>query len=60
MSTFPSLTVEGVTVPRMIVGTNALLGYSHVSSGRDAWIREYFTPRRIARVFARCAELGVK
>lgn len=59
MSDFPQFVVEGVTLPRVICGTNALLGWSHVSPGRDAWIREYFTPERIARVFAKCIELGV-
>ena len=59
MSGFPQFTVEGVTLPRVICGTNALLGWSHVSPGRDAWIREYFTPQRIAQVFAKCIELGV-
>lgn len=59
MAEFPSLTIEGVTIPRVICGTNALLGWSHVSPGRDAWIREHFTAQRIARVFARCIELGV-
>jgi hypothetical protein len=59
MPDFPSLTIENVTLSRVICGTNALLGYSHVSPGRDAWIREYFTPQRIAGVFAKCLELGV-
>jgi hypothetical protein len=59
MSGFPSLTIEGVTIPRVLCGTNSLLGFSHVSRGRDAWIREHFTPQRIARVFAKCMELGV-
>jgi len=59
MESFPSLTIEGVTIPRVICGTNALLGWSHVSAGRDAWIRAYYTPARIAEVWARCQELGV-
>ncbi len=59
MPDFPGLTIEGITIPRVICGTNSLLGYSHVSSGRDAWIKQYFTPARIAQVFARCMELGV-
>ena len=59
MLDFPSLTIEGLTIPRVICGTNALLGYSHVSRGRDAWIKEYFTAKRIAQVFAKCIELGV-
>ena len=59
MAEFPSLMIEGITIPRVICGTNALLGYSHVSPGRDAWIREHFTADRIAQVFAKCMELGV-
>lgn len=59
MDSFPSLTVDGITIPRVICGTNALLGWSHVSAGRDAWIRAYYTPERIAEVWARCQELGV-
>jgi len=56
---FPSFSVETVTLPRVICGTNALLGWSHISAGRDAWIRAYYTPERIAEVWARCMELGV-
>ncbi|MHB1319122.1 MAG: hypothetical protein ACYCYF_10935, partial [Anaerolineae bacterium] len=59
MESFPSLTIEGVTISRVICGTNALLGWSHVSAGRDAWIRSYYTPERIAEVWARCQDLGV-
>lgn len=58
MSEFPTFTLEGVTLPRVICGTNALFGWSHVSSGRDAWLRRYYTPRRAARVLAVCMELG--
>jgi hypothetical protein len=58
MSEFPTFTVEGITLPRVICGTNALFGWSHVSAGRDAWIRRYYTPDRVAHVFAACMELG--
>ena len=58
MSEFPTFTIEGVTLPRVICGTNALFGWSHVSAGRDAWIRRYYTPERVACVFAACMELG--
>ena len=58
MSEFPTFTIEGITLPRVICGTNALCGWSHVSAGRDAWIRRYYTPERLARVFAACMELG--
>jgi hypothetical protein len=55
----PTFELEGLTLPRVLCGTNALLGWSHVSAGRDAWIRAYYTPERIAAVWARCQELGV-
>lgn len=58
MSEFPTFTVEGVTLPRVICGTNALFGWSHVSAGRDAWLRRFYTPERVAHVFAVCMELG--
>ncbi|MGI6368978.1 MAG: hypothetical protein ACOX2L_11595 [Anaerolineae bacterium] len=59
MNSFPSVEIGGVALPRVICGTNALLGWSHVSAGRDAWIRQYYTAERIAEVWARCQELGV-
>jgi len=59
MNPFPSLEIEGLAIPRVICGTNALLGWSHVSAGRDAWIRRHYTAERIAEVWARCMELGV-
>jgi len=58
MAQFPTFTIDGVTLPRVICGTNALFGWSHVSAGRNAWIRRYYTPERVARVFAACMELG--
>ena len=36
---FPRTQIEGVSMPRMIMGTNWMLGYSHTSSAADAMIR---------------------
>lgn len=58
MSEFPTFTIESATLPRVICGVNALFGWSHVSAGRDAWLRRYYTPQRVATVFATCMELG--
>ena len=55
----PVMDVEGVKVPKLLIGTNSLLGWSHTSEGRDRWIRRYFTSRRIAKVFESCIALGV-
>ena len=56
---FPSITVEGVKIPKVLIGINSLLGWSHTSSGRDRWLRKYYTSERIADVFIRSMELGV-
>lgn len=56
---FPSISIAGVTLPRIIIGTNSLLGFSHTSLGRDRWIRQFYTPERIADVFAKCLEFGL-
>jgi len=45
---FPRTTVGGISLPRMLVGTNWLLGYSHTSPAADA---------QIARAHAESASL---
>ncbi len=39
MSDFPRTTVDGVSLSRMIIGTNWFLGYSHTSAAKDRWIK---------------------
>lgn len=39
--TFPRTVVGGVSMPRMICGTNWLLGYSHTGGVADKMIRDY-------------------
>ena len=39
--TFPRTMVGGVSLPRMICGTNWLLGYSHTGGVADKMIRDY-------------------
>ena len=57
MSEFPRTTVGGVSMPRLICGSNWFLGYSHQSRAKDRLIKELFdTPAKIAdlvEVFAR-------
>ena len=59
MPKFPSITIEGVEVPKVLIGINSLLGWSHTSRGRDEWIRRYFTTELIAEVFTAAVNLGV-
>jgi hypothetical protein len=56
---FPTMGIEGVEVPKALIGINSLLGWSHTSRGRDEWIRKYFTAKRVAEVFAHCINLGM-
>jgi len=47
---FPRTTVGGVSVSRMIVGTNWFLGYSHTSVAKDRWIKGFHNRKTIADV----------
>ena len=59
MSEFPRTTVGGVSVPRLICGSNWLLGYSHTSAAKDRLIKEMFdAPEKIARVIEVFARHG--
>jgi hypothetical protein len=57
MSEFPRTMVGGVSVPRLICGSNWMLGFSHTSHAKDRFIKELFdTPSKVAdvvEVFAR-------
>ena len=39
---FPRTTVEGVSLSRMIIGTNWMLGWSHTSPAADHQIKRKF------------------
>jgi hypothetical protein len=45
---FPRTTVGGVSLPRMLIGTNWLLGYSHRSSAADAGIKDRYQKKKIS------------
>jgi hypothetical protein len=59
MSDFPRTTVGGVSLPRMIIGTNWFRGYSHTTKAKDCFIREYMTPKRVADILTVFLEAGV-
>ena len=40
MNKFPRTEVAGVSLPRMLIGTNWILGYSHTGAAADALIHE--------------------
>jgi hypothetical protein len=47
---FPRTDVGGVSLSRMIVGTNWFLGFSHTSAAKDTHIRETMTAGRVADI----------
>ncbi|GAP06573.1 hypothetical protein ATHL_01428 [Anaerolinea thermolimosa] len=59
MDAFPRTQVEGISLPRLIVGTNWFLGYSHTSLAKDKFIKGYQSRDSIARILAVFLESGV-
>lgn len=46
MSAFPRTMVGGVSVSRMVIGTNWFLGFSHTSMAKDEYIRDHVSDRK--------------
>jgi hypothetical protein len=56
---FPRTIVGGVSLPRMIIGTNWFLGYSHASLAKDKFIKDYQTRQNIANIMKVFADYGI-
>jgi hypothetical protein len=50
MSLFPRTVVGGVSVSRLIIGTNWFLGYSHTSLAKDQFIKSYQDCKNIVEI----------
>ena len=60
METFPRTVVGGMSLPRMLIGTNWLLGWSHTGAAADAAIRDKFArPEDIFPVIETFLSAGV-
>jgi hypothetical protein len=59
MENFPRTTVGGVSVSRMLIGTNWFLGYSHHSLAKDNFIRSYQTRKNIADILTVFMQSGI-
>jgi hypothetical protein len=59
MSEFPRTMVGGVSLPRMIIGTNWFLGWSHTSLAKDRFIKELQTRECIAAILSVFLEHGI-
>ncbi len=58
--TFPRTTVGGLSVSRMIIGTNWMLGYSHTSPAADTLIRNaYRTPEDFQAILDAYLKYGI-
>jgi hypothetical protein len=59
MTEFPRTAVGGVSLPRMLIGTNWFLGYSHTSRAKDKFITDLQSRERIANILAVFLEYGI-
>lgn len=55
---FPRTMVGGVSMPRLIIGTNWFLGYSHTSHAKDQFIKSYQDRKKIADIISVFFEHG--
>jgi hypothetical protein len=59
MDFFPRTMVGGVSLPRLIIGSNWFLGYSHTSLAKDHFIKQLQTRDRITEILSAFLEYGV-
>jgi hypothetical protein len=59
MTEFPRTMVGGVSLPRLIVGSNWFLGYSHTSLAKDHFIIKLQSRERIAEILTVFLERGI-
>jgi hypothetical protein len=56
---FPRTQVGGVSLPRLLIGTNWFLGWSHTSLAKDTFIKEFQTRKRIVNILSAFMEFGI-
>ena len=56
---FPRTTVGGVSVSRMIIGTNGFIGCSHATAARDAFLKQHMAPKKVADILEVFLNAGV-
>ena len=59
MKAFPRTQIENLSVPRLIIGTNWLMGFSHTSAAQDRFIKQLQTRERIADILQVFYEAGI-
>ncbi len=48
MAEFPRTQIEGLSVPRMLIGINWFMGFCHQTTARSKFVKEYQTVQRVA------------
>ena len=59
MNEFPRTDVGGISLSRMIIGTNWFIGFSHTSDAKDSFIKNYQTSKNIAEILTVFLKAGV-
>jgi hypothetical protein len=59
MDEFPRTIVGGISMPRLIIGSNWFKGYSHTSVPKDHFIVEYQTRERLTEIFTTFMASGI-
>lgn len=59
MNEFPRTMVGGVSLPRLLIGSNWFLGWSHTSLAKDKFIKELQTREKIARILTVFLQNGI-
>jgi hypothetical protein len=56
---FPRTAVGGVSLPRMIIGTNWFRGFSHTTLAKDLFIKQFQSYKNIADILCVFVESGI-
>ena len=59
MAPFPRTEIEGLSVPRLIIGTNWFMGFSHTSAAQSKFIKKLQGAKQIADVMEVFFEVGI-
>lgn len=59
MTEFPRTMVGGVSLPRLLIGSNWFLGYSHTSLAKDHFIKQYQDRDSVAAILEVFLEYGI-
>ncbi|HOM26008.1 MAG TPA: hypothetical protein PKV21_00685 [bacterium] len=54
MNRMPRTNVGGLSLPRILCGTNWFLGYSHQTNSKDRTIREFMDEKRVVDILCTC------